>query len=158
MRRSIPLIAASIGALAFGVVLWLRYEFIVTGAESLGDLWREGLLFMLLRPMSCFVDRPLLALLPAGVFIGIWALVRAALRGRHRWIHIALWSAASAWLLYAVYEWRMDQWERTVTAPIRVDMLLVAPILEFFSLVGLVAVWRGFQAAFHHSSSAPIAA
>ena len=150
MRRSIPIIAAGVGMLALGVILWLRYKFVATGAESLGELG-DGVLFsVLLRPISCFVDRPWLALLPAGVFIGTWVWLRSPLRGRYHGVQMLLWLAAAAWLLYAVYEWRMDQWGRTVTAPIRMDMLLVAPVLEFVSLVGLIASWRGFRVTSHH--------
>jgi hypothetical protein len=47
------------------------------------------------------------------------------------------------WLAYAAYEVRMRQWERTVTAPIRIDLLLIWPILAAATLGSVIAALRG---------------
>ena len=53
-------------------------------------------------------------------------------------------TAAILWLLYAIYEWRMFLWSQTVSAPIRVDLLLIAPMLYLTTVAGLVASIVGF--------------
>ena len=53
--------------------------------------------------------------------------------------------AGIAWLMYAIYETRMYFWAKTVHAPIRVDLLIIAPLLYLLSIVGVVswiASWK----------------
>ena len=88
-------------------------------------------------PMRLFVARPYLALVPGLAF----ALGFRALRGRRgAWL---LLSAAILWALYAAYETYMLQWSKTVVAPIRVDLLLLTPILYAAVVAGLVGLWKG---------------
>ena len=44
-----------------------------------------------------------------------------------------------AWGLYAFYEWSMKLWSQTVIAPIRIDLLLIIPILAILSIGGCIA-------------------
>jgi hypothetical protein len=36
----------------------------------------------------------------------------------------------------------MHAWSKTVTAPIRVDLLLLTPVLYLLTLIALVSWWR----------------
>lgn len=91
-------------------------------------------------PMALLHDRPALAFAPAA------ALAAAAFAARRLPRHAAafLWPAGGAalWAAYGVYELRMRAWERTVTAPIRVDLLIIGPLLYAATLVSAVAVLR----------------
>jgi len=46
--------------------------------------------------------------------------------------------AVAVWALFGVYEGYMYFWSRTVIAPIRVDLLLLTPILYAVTILGLV--------------------
>jgi hypothetical protein len=91
-------------------------------------------------PMTLLHDRPALAFVPAAVL----AAVAFAARRLPRHAPAFLWPAGGAglWGAYGVYELRMQAWERTVTAPIRVDLLLIGPILYAVTIVAAVAVLR----------------
>jgi hypothetical protein len=100
-----------------------------------------SLLEIVVLPIRILHDQPLWALLPAA---GLAALAFAA-RARPRHAPAFLWPAGTAvlWLAYAAYEVRMRQWERTVTAPIRIDLLLIGPILAAATLGSVIAALRG---------------
>ena len=90
-------------------------------------------------PIGIVVSAPGVALVPAGVFLGGWLISsrKAASSG-------AL-VAGIAWLIYTIYETRMYFWAETVHAPIRVDLLIIAPVLYLLSIVGVVSwivSWR----------------
>lgn len=90
-------------------------------------------------PIQPFLIFPFLALLPAGLF-GFFYYRRSRRRIGGR---LPLLIAALVWAAYAAYEWRMHAWSETVIAPIRVDLLLVVPILYGVTIAGLWAcVWR----------------
>jgi hypothetical protein len=75
-----------------------------------------------------------LALVPAAVFAALW-------RGSGR--RLAGWTAL-AWLLYAAYEYGMRRrWLCSGECNIRVDLLLIYPVLLMLSIAALVAVMRG---------------
>ena len=48
--------------------------------------------------------------------------------------------STSMWLCYGIYEHQMQQWARTVIAPIRVDLLVLAPLL-YVSTISLFRFW-----------------
>ncbi len=83
-------------------------------------------------PMRLFVERPYLALAPTLAFGAGFR----ALRGRRGsgWVLVA----AALWGLYTAYEAYMFHWSKTVVAPIRVDLLLLAPILYAVTAAGVV--------------------
>jgi hypothetical protein len=82
--------------------------------------------------MDLFVRTPLLALVPALLFLGAY---RPPRRG-------ALF-AGIVWLSYAVYELGMQRrWLCSGECNIRVDLLLVYPLLAAISIAGIVAVAR----------------
>jgi hypothetical protein len=83
--------------------------------------------------MSLFIEWPLLAVLPCLVFLGLYS------RSRRRSILVA----GIAWLAYAVYELGMHQrWLCSGECNIRVDLLLIYPMLLLASLFGVVAIVR----------------
>jgi hypothetical protein len=44
-------------------------------------------------------------------------------------------------LLLAIYELRMDRWEKTVSAPIRLDLVVVIPLVGAVLLAGALAMF-----------------
>ena len=80
-----------------------------------------------------FIAWPWLALLPAGLFFALYL--------RSRRLPVA--AAALLWGLYAVYEYGMRRrWLCTGECNIRVDLLLLYPVLVVASIVALVAALR----------------
>lgn len=77
-----------------------------------------------------FQAQPWLALLPAVVFSVLWMLSKLRL----------VLSAAAVWLLYAGYEAAVKaQMLCTGECNIRIDLLLIGPVLLGLSIVGLGA-------------------
>lgn len=86
--------------------------------------------------LTTFIDRPLLALLPAGLFIFLWVISRS------RWSL----AAAMTWALYAGYEYGMKL--RVLCSGecnIRVDLLLIYPALLVVSGVAIFFSLRRFS-------------
>ena len=97
-----------------------------------------GCLFWFLTPLGLFVDHPFLALLPAAVFLAYYLVRRLAAeepeaRREVRWSLFA----GLAWFLYTFYELAMDEWSKGVSAPIRIDLILVGPFLFLLTAVAL---------------------
>jgi hypothetical protein len=83
--------------------------------------------------VSPFIAWPWLALLPAAVF--------GVLHQRSRVTSAA--TAALAWTAYATYEYGMQQrWLCTGECNIRVDLLLLYPVLLVLSLTAIVGYLR----------------
>lgn len=95
-----------------------------------------SLLTLFFAPIALLMERPYLALAPALVCLIVWARYRPAPRAR------LLLYTAIAWLAYAAYETRMYFWATTVSAPIRVDLLLIGPALYVVTLGALVRWWN----------------
>jgi len=91
---------------------------------------------ILLGPVVAIHGRPVLAFLPALAF----ALLAWGMRRRGRFPFVALAAASALWTLFGVYEMAMHEWEKTVTAPIRVDLLLLAPVLWLVTMIGIGAM------------------
>lgn len=88
-------------------------------------------------PLTMFIAYPLLALVPAALFVVLY-------RASGRKVAAA---AAALWLLYAGYEYGMHRrWLCTGECNIRVDLLLLYPVLWIVSLVaaivGIIAIRR----------------
>ncbi len=100
--------------------------------DCLSTMSLPGVFF---APMALVVDRPYLALAPALLFgFGYTRLRPPAPR--------SLLVATVLWALYAAYETYMFFWSKTVVAPIRVDLLLVTPILYLVTVAGALGWWR----------------
>jgi hypothetical protein len=83
--------------------------------------------------MAVLIESPLLALIPAGVFIALFAVSRKFL----------VLTAAGAWLAYLPYEYAMKL--RILCSGecnIRVDLLAIYPVLFILSVVGLIVFAR----------------
>jgi len=85
-------------------------------------------------PMILLIALPYLALVPALLFGRAY---RASGRPRAKGALVA----AILWALYGLYEGYMFFWSRTVVAPIRVDLLLLAPVLYLATATGILS-WR----------------
>lgn len=81
-----------------------------------------------------FIAQPWLALIPALVLGLLWLWSRS---------RIAL-TAAILWLIYAVFEFSIwMQWTCSEDCNIRVDLLVIAPLLWIATIAGLLhASWR----------------
>lgn len=88
---------------------------------------------------NLFVGKPLNIAFVALVFLAGYFVMRSGLAGASRNSR-ALWMAVVAWLLYAIWEW-LVVW-RTPEANIRVDLLLIWPVLAILSSV---AIYRAFR-------------
>jgi hypothetical protein len=82
-----------------------------------------------------FVDRPLNILAVAAVLLGSQLALQAAGRQSR-----ALLVGVGAWALYAAWEWFVQT--RTPEANIRVDLLLIWPILVIVTVVALIRAVR----------------
>jgi hypothetical protein len=88
---------------------------------------------------SLFVGKPLHILAVALVFLAGHLLLRLTALGVGRHPRPLLFAAA-AWALYAAWEWLVKV--RTPEANIRVDLLLIWPVLLVASIVALVKALR----------------
>lgn len=81
---------------------------------------------------TIFTTQPWLALIPAAVFLVLYRLSARKLPA----------VAASVWLLYAIYEYAMQQrWLCTGECDIRIDLPLLYPVLLLTSVAaGIVAL------------------
>jgi hypothetical protein len=81
-------------------------------------------------PFAVFIRQPWLALIPAAAFaVLFWASSRRAVG-----------AAAVLWLLYALYEYGIHRrWLCSGECNIRVDLLLLCPVLWLVSLVAAIA-------------------
>lgn len=97
------------------------------------------MLEILFLPFVLMLAVPGGALIPGLLFLLVaWRKWTRASRG----IRFLLLAVVAAWMAYGIYETIMYFWMQTVIAPIRVDLLLIAPVLYLVTLVGLVAAWR----------------
>jgi hypothetical protein len=93
---------------------------------------------------SLFVGKPLNILAVAVLFGGAHFVLRTTASGRFGRTR-SLLVAAGMWALYAAWEWLVQV--RTPQANIRVDLLLIWPVLLVASLVGVVKAVRPSRAS-----------
>jgi hypothetical protein len=88
-------------------------------------------------PTVVWVEYPLLTLVPVLLFgAAFWHLRRTGRRSR------GLLIATALWVLYAIYECVMFVWAQRVIAPIRIDLIVLGPLMYVVTGVGLVSWWR----------------
>ena len=97
----------------------------------------------LFAPFAIFQSLPAFALLPAAL-LG-WLQYRANKRQPGSKAGYLGFIVSLLWLVYAVWEWRVQIWARDETAPIRVDLLLIYPLLAILTSWFLFALWRRFR-------------
>jgi hypothetical protein len=84
----------------------------------------------LYRTMAVFIEHPLLAAIPFGVFLALFAV------SRKFWVL----TAAAAWLMYLPYEYAMKlRILCTGECNIRIDLLVIYPVLFAISVAGSIA-------------------
>lgn len=89
---------------------------------------------LLFYPILPFVAFPPLAFVVAGAFGWVlWRCRKAPIAGR-----LGIIIAVAAWLAFGIYESYMYFWSRSVIAPIRVDLLLLAPLLYILTIPGFI--------------------
>jgi hypothetical protein len=82
------------------------------------------------------------ALLPAIILMVVYLQRR---NGMSKLRQFAVIVATLTWIIYGTYETRMYFWMKTVIAPIRVDLLLIVPVLYLVTLLATIALWRGVK-------------
>lgn len=104
------------------------------------DSWGE----LLFAPIGWLLTMPMLAAIPAAVFLGYYfarrnAAAELGVPGRIRWNLFA----GLLWAGYIVYESYMLKWSQTIAgAPIRIDLVVVWPVLW---LLSATALWSSFR-------------
>ena len=95
---------------------------------------------LIFLPMNLIMIFPPIAALIAVGFGYCWlSLLRGKWVARGPFGLKSVLAAALLWLCYFFYESFMYYWSRSVIAPIRVDLLLIAPLLYLISFFGAVA-------------------
>jgi len=95
---------------------------------------------IILQPFAVFVWHPERSALVAVLFLVLWLLVRSR-RGRSTTRRAqALLIPAVAWGLYAVWEWALTHW--SPEADIRVDLLVIIPLLLLATIIGIIMALR----------------
>jgi len=78
-------------------------------------------------PFQIFLFFPVLTLIPAAAFL--LAFIRQK--------RVILLAVSAAWLAYGSWEWYMHEWSKTVVAPIRIDLLLIVPVIYVLTAFGI---------------------
>ncbi len=103
----------------------------------------DKLITLFFFPIALMVGYPFLAFVPAGSFLSFYFWQRNRGESAHsKKAFFRVLLCGLAWLVFAIYEYRMYYWSKTVVAPIRVDLLLITPILYLFTIAGFLAIWR----------------
>jgi hypothetical protein len=93
---------------------------------------------ILFHLFAVFVQHPERSALITVLFLAIWLLVQGRRGTRRR--ALALLFPSAAWGLYAVWEWALIHW--SPAADIRVDLLVIIPLLCLATLLGIVMALR----------------
>ena len=88
-------------------------------------------------PFTILIALPGVGLLPGIAFALAYVKTRRSLSTIRRATIILI---TLLWLIYGMYETGMYFWMKTVIAPIRIDLLLIAPFLSLVSLVGIMVL------------------
>lgn len=97
-----------------------------------------------------FLPVVLLAVFPGGALLPAFILTVLYLKRRSGMTKLrraATIVATLTWIVYGIYETRMYFWMKTVIAPIRVDLLLIVPVLYLITIIATIALWRSAKVA-----------
>jgi hypothetical protein len=101
---------------------------------------------ILYLPFHIFLIFPYLAFLVAVPFFAFWYFYHRKVRIRSDCPKgIVLLTAGFIWVIYGIYEIFMYSWSKSVIATIRIDLLLIVPVLYVISLVGMWGAWRSYR-------------
>lgn len=101
------------------------------------------ILSLVFAPFVLFIVLPPAALVPAVALMTCSRRLRAGIPRSGRLLVAA---AIGGWLAYAAWESAVWVWSRDVIAPIRVDLLLIAPGLYGLTFVAVRTCWRAGRA------------
>jgi fatty acid desaturase len=94
------------------------------------------MLEILFFPIVLLATFPGAALLPGTVFTILYFKRTEKMTKLAR---VTVIFAALTWIVYGIYETSMYFWMKTVIAPIRVDLLLIVPMLYLITIIGTIA-------------------
>jgi hypothetical protein len=102
--------------------------------------------------MDFFISYPVLALVPAALFVA--AYVQHRVRGGRgfRFSRFVVLAAGVIWLLYTIYEFSIQRELKSESVPIRVDLAVVYPALLAVTAAGVAAYMFGFRRRVGQSS------
>ncbi|NTU85813.1 MAG: hypothetical protein HGA45_41865 [Chloroflexales bacterium] len=90
----------------------------------------------ILRPFAVFVQHPERSALVAALFFVLWLVIWNSTGRGTKLRDLGLLIPAAAWCLYTLWEWAVNRF--TPEADIRVDMLLIVPLLIIATIAGVV--------------------
>jgi hypothetical protein len=94
---------------------------------------------VLLSPIS---EPPWQALVAVQVLLGYYAVVRLTLwRMKAIFFDVASLATIALWFGFWRYQIHMREWEKTVVAPIRIDLFLAVLVLYPATIISLVSSW-----------------
>jgi hypothetical protein len=102
------------------------------------------MLEILFFPVVLLAAFPGGALLPAFILTALYLKRRSGMTKLGRAATIV---ATLTWIVYGIYETRMYFWMKTVIAPIRVDLLLIVPVLYLITIIATIALCRSAKVA-----------
>ena len=89
--------------------------------------------------VSLFVGKPLNILVVAALFISLYVILHSKVTDGDSG-HKQLLKTSAAWGLYATWEWLIKI--RTPEANIRVDLMIIWPLLAIFSVWAILRAFR----------------
>ena len=95
------------------------------------------MLELLFFPIVLMASLPGTAIIPAVIFAVLYIKKRNRISKLGQIITIAV---TLVWTIYGMYEAGMYFWMKKVIAPIRVDLLLISPILYLVTIVGIITL------------------
>ena len=107
---------------------------------SLLMTWVASLPDVVFVPVRVLTEYPYLSFIPSALFLILHTVFKEFSPAGLRLQRYVLLCSGIAWGLYGIYELAMREWSKTVVAPIRVDLLLVTPLLYLSTLLGAIAL------------------
>ena len=95
--------------------------------------------------MDFFIRYPVLALVPAVLFVAAYVHHRVRAGRGFRFSRFIVLAAGVVWLLYTVYEFSIQREVKPESVPIRIDLAVVYPALLIVTAAGVAAYLFGFR-------------
>jgi hypothetical protein len=145
----ITLLALSLVILILGISVLTRLARRRGDATIPGFQFEPGLVTLILVVVAFFaVFLPYLAVLPALLFFFRGALLLRLGPGLPREGGAVVLLVGIAWSLYTAIEVFLLAWGKTVSGPIRVDILLTVPLMGVLSYIGWRIPWAAARSGF----------
>ena len=98
---------------------------------------------LLYLPFQVFLIFPPLAFIVAGVFLALFLNIKKRLKS----LNFLLLFTFIVWFLYGLWELYLQYWSKTAAAPIRVDLLLIVPVLYIISGLSIIYYFKLMKSA-----------